>query len=363
LVDKNYLTRHNRDGDTVLVATELGRLTAQLMVSTYVGARLRQVFGMLPLPDDADMAEEALTCVLSVTVPELLDAPVAEANRPAVATAIRARGYSSQLTDTTAVQGLGASGTVQRGDLAWATLLLVARSPQLFAGRHDRRAVAGIPMGTFYPVLEQAPRYLAWLAAQGYLGTVHPWVAIVSADLDRRVRWRTCSPGRGSGRLLWMCEQMATRARAKELVPSMWRSAISRGVRAPDWAAGRPPAHCELDQTAYTALLRERTTAAVLTTRSHDAAITGLAGAAAVAWTGRTHTPVMITRASTEIDYPVIGDEDSDAGTASGAAVFTRRGDHRATGWLAEYRQISEPDEKDGMTAKPARRGLGRVTR
>ncbi|MFD4636158.1 DEAD/DEAH box helicase [Lentzea sp. NPDC058436] len=360
LVEKDYLTRHDRDGR--LVATELGRLTAQLMVSAYVGARLRQVFGMLPLPDDADMAEEALTCVLSVTVPELLDAPVAEANRPAVATAIRARGHSSQLTDTTAVQGLGASGTVQRGDLAWATLLLVARSPQLFAGGHDHRAVAGIPMGTLYPVLEQSPRYLAWLAAQGHLGTVHPWVAIVSADLDRRVRWRGCSPGRGSGRLLWMCEQMATRAHAKELVPGMWRSAIGRGVRAPDWPAGRPPANCELDQAAYTALLRERTTSAVLTARSDGATITGIAGAAAIAWTGRTHTPVTITKASTEISCP-IDDDDPDAGAASGAAVFTRRGDHRATGWLAAYGQIGETPGNDRPAAKPARRGLGRAPR
>ncbi|PWK79478.1 hypothetical protein C8D88_1244 [Lentzea atacamensis] len=157
LVERDYLTQYERDGDTVLTVTELGRLTAQLMVSTYTGARLRQVFGMLPLPDDADMAEEALTCVLSVTVPELLDAPVAEANRSAVATAIRARGRSSRLTDTTAVQGLGSSASVQRGDLAWATLLLVARSPHLFAGNgRDRRAVAGIPIGTLYPVLYEA---------------------------------------------------------------------------------------------------------------------------------------------------------------------------------------------------------------
>ncbi|MFC3893094.1 DEAD/DEAH box helicase [Lentzea rhizosphaerae] len=362
LVEKDYLTQYERDGDSMLRVTELGRLTAQLMVSTYTGARLRQVFGMLPLPDDADMAEEALTCVLSVTVPELLDAPVAEANRPAVATAIRARGRSSRLTDTTAVQGLGSSASVQRGDLAWATLLLVARSPHLFAGNgRDRRAVAGIPMGTLYPVLEQSPRYLAWLAAQGYLGTVHPWVAIVSADLDRRVRWRACTPGRGAGRLLWMCEQMATRAQAKELVPGMWRSALSRGVRAPDWAPGRPPANCELDQAAYTALLRERTSSAVLSPHSQGATISGIAGAAAVAWTGRTHTPVAITRNTTEIDYPVIDDGDPDTGAASGAAVFTRRGDHRATGWLAEYSQITSAAESDDNRKAPTRRGLGRI--
>ncbi|WP_285746488.1 DEAD/DEAH box helicase [Lentzea sp. NBRC 105346] len=364
LVDKDYLTQRERDGDTMLAVTELGRLTAQLMVSTYTGARLRQVLDMLPVPEDADTAEEALTCVLGVSVPELADAPVAEANRPAVATAIRARGRSSRLTDTTAIQGLGSSGSVQRGDLAWAALLLVARSPQLFAGTgRDRRAIAGIPMGTLYPVLEQAPRYLAWLASQGCLGTVHPWVAIVSADLDRRVRWRGCAPGRGAGRLLWMCEQMATRARAKELVPGMWRSAVSRGVRAPDWAPGRPPASCELDQAAYTALLRERTTSAVLTVRSHDVAISGISGAAAVAWTGRTQTPMTITRAITEIDLPTVDDDDDpDVGAPSGAAVFTRRGDYSATGWLAEYGQVTEKSEDPQDPPPVRRRGLGRAT-
>ncbi|MGZ3144395.1 DEAD/DEAH box helicase [Lentzea chajnantorensis] len=357
LVEKDYLVQRG----TTLTVTDLGRLTAQLMVSTYTGARLRQVLGLLPAPEDADTAEEALTCVLGVTVPELADAPVAEANRPAVATAIRARGRTSRITDTTAVQGLGSSANVQRGDLAWAALLLVARSPELFAGR-GRRAVAGIPLGSLHPVLEQAPRYLAWLAAQGHLGTVHPWVAIVSADLDRRVRWRSCTPGRGAGRLLWMCEQMATRAHAKELVPGMWRSAVSRGVRAPDWAPGRPPAHCQLDQASYTALLRERTTSAALTVSAQGVAVTGIAGAAAIAWTGRKRTAVTITRATTEIGYPVVDEGDPDLGAASGAAVFTRRGDHRATGWLAEYDRISPTVESDDEPApKPARRGLGRV--
>lgn len=50
------------------------------------------------------------------------------------------------------------------------------------------RAIAGLPNGTLFPILEQAPRYLGWLAAQGYLGTIHPWIAIVAADLSRRVR-------------------------------------------------------------------------------------------------------------------------------------------------------------------------------
>jgi hypothetical protein len=85
---------------------------------------------------------------------------------------------------------------------------------------------------------------------------------------------------------------------------------------------------------------------------------------AAVAWTGRTHTPATTTRAITEIDYPMIIDAgDPDAGAACGAAVFTRRGDHRATGWLAEYGKIGAAVEHDDKSeARPVRRGLGRIT-
>jgi hypothetical protein len=216
--------------------------------------------------------------------------------------------------------------------------------------------------------MDQAPRYLSWLAAQGVLGTVHPWIAVVAADLDQRVRWRQLAPRRGSGRLLWLCEQMATRARAKDLVPTIWRSAVNSGVRAPDWTPGVPPTGCELDQAGYTALLRDRATSAVVTVRRDDAVLSGIAGAVAVAWRGRDRSPVVITKATTEIDYPLTGqgqpgvDTDGDIGLA----VFTRRGDYRASGWLAAYDRITDPDEdgRDEHVEPPKfRRGLGSPTK
>lgn len=346
LVDEGHLTA---TGDRLDI-TELGRLTARMMVSTHTGHRLRRTLGLLPVPHDPDEAENALSLVLSVAVRDLAGIPVPEPVRPAVATVIKAGGKTSQITHTTSVKGLGSQTTTAPGDLAWAALLLAARSPHLFDGK--RRVAGGIPLATLHPVYEQAPRFLAWLAAQGVLGTVHPWIAVVAADLDHRVRWRSLAPGRGAGRLLWMCEEMATRAHLRDVVPGLWRSAVARGLRAPDWPPGRSPAGCVLDHAGYTALLRERTTNHTLTAHADNATVTGGTGATAVAWRGRTWTTP--TTAAT-VAYPPADDDDP---TETGVAVFTRRGDYRATGWLTAYTAL----DTEGTPPPPARtrRGLGR---
>ncbi|WP_033427310.1 DEAD/DEAH box helicase, partial [Saccharothrix syringae] len=348
LVDEGHLTATGGR----LAITELGRLTARMMVSTHTGHRLRRTLGLLPVPRDPDEAETALSLVLSVAVPDLAGIPVPEPVRPAVATVIKAGGKTSRITSSTSVKGLGSQTTTAPGDLAWAALLLAARSPHLF-DRPGRRVAGGIPLTTLHPVYEQAPRFLAWLAAQGALGTVHPWIAVVAADLDHRVRWRSLAPARGSGRLLWMCEEMATRAHLRTHVPELWRSAVARGVRSPDWPPGRSPAGCVLDHAGYTALMRERTTNYALTAHASGAAVTGGTGAAAVAWRGRARTEP--TTSASTIPYPESDDESPD----TGVAVFTRRGDYRATGWLAAYTAVNPPEEPAPPTTTRPRRGLG----
>ncbi|MBB5953640.1 superfamily II DNA/RNA helicase [Saccharothrix tamanrassetensis] len=352
LVDEGHLTARP---DGALAITDLGRLTARMMVSTHAGHRLRYALRLLPVPPDPDAAEDALTLVLSVAVRDLAAIPVPDQVRPAVATVIKAGGRTSRITHTASVKGLGSQTTTAPGDLARAGLLLATRSPHLFAhARPGRRVAAGIPLSTLYPVFEQAPRYLSWLAAQGVLGTVHPWIAIVAADLDHRLRWRHLAPGRGGGRLLWLCEQMATRARAHDLVPEMWRSAVARGVRSPDWPPGRPPAECELDQAGYTALLRERTTTASLTVHDDHATVAGTVAAVAVTWRGKHHSPPTATKATVDLAFPDAPDEPD-----TGVAVFTRRGDYRATGWLSSYDALTADDPPP--PPKPSRRGLGAV--
>jgi helicase len=117
----------------------------------------------------------------------------------------------------------------------------VARSPRAFAT--PARKIAEIPYASIHPVLEDAQHYLYWIGAQGFLGTMPPWYAIVAADLGRRVRWRRCAPRRGAGRLLWMFEQMATAIYADTAVPDMWQAAGARELTSPDWTTGRRPVH------------------------------------------------------------------------------------------------------------------------
>jgi helicase len=334
LLDNDYLTNVTRpDGAIGIDVTDLGRLTARLMVNTRTGAHLRSALANYPPPHDPDTAEDALIWAVSMLVPDLAYAPVAEPYRPTVAAILKAGGHRDRIHAATAVTGLGAAVSTTPGDLARAALLLVARSPALFA--RPARMIAGVPANTLFPVLEQAPRYLAWLAAQGYLGTVHPWIAIVAADLGRRVRWRRCAPPRGAGRLLWMCEHLATPPQAGELVPRLWKSATARGITAPDWPHGTPPRDSPLTAPDYTILLRDRATSTDLAADIHGVAVSNALGATLVRWTGATTARHPVTR-DESMAYPTPA-SGNPGNLATGAAVFTKRGDYKALGWLAEH--------------------------
>lgn len=340
LLRAGYLARTARpDGrDDGVTVTELGRLTARLMVGTVIGADISTRLRLLPLPENPDVAEDLVISAIAELVPELANAPVAEQDRPAVATILKAGGRAEYVTSTTAVTGLGSARHCAAGDSARAALLLVARSPDLFAGR--RRVVAGMPLATLYPILEQAPRYLHWLGAQGFLATVHPWISIVAADLARRVRWRHCAPRRGAGRLLWMCEQMATPVHAPALVPRMWASAVRGDVADPDWRHTTPPELAQLDDAEYRSLLHERTTPAEITVDAEHATVDHLVAGTVVAWTGARYEMTAVVGRTTAA-YP--GLEEAQPGDLTGAAVFTRRGDYRATDWLAAYHTTQLP--------------------
>src|SRR5262249_47887750 len=166
------------------------------------------------------------------------------------------------------------------------------------------RVIAGIPASLMYPIWETTPRYLRWLAGQGHLGAIHPWVAIVAADLSRRIRWRHLAPRRGAGRLLWMCEQMATPLHAADAVPTRYAAATGKGIPAPDWTASARPTGCRLDAAGYTTLLRDRATGTHLTRGPEGVKATAPPGATVTAWTG---TTVARDRSSGEphaITYP-----------------------------------------------------------
>ncbi|RLK24837.1 helicase [Micromonospora sp. M71_S20] len=316
--------------ETLLAPTDLGQLTARLMVPATVCDHLRRTLNDLPVPASAAEAERALIRTVATLVPKLAQVAVPEEARNAVAGII-----NSGVVPTGPPAEPAAAATnlpePQRGDLAQAALLAVANAPELFG--ESVTTIAGMPYAAIYPILEDAPRYLHWLASQGLLGTVHPWVAVVAGDLGRRVRWRRCRPPRGAGRLLWICELMATPVHLADAVPELWHAAVGNGHTAPDWPPGRPPRACRLPESAYRQLLYERATGCAIAVSGRDVVATGPSGAVVTVWAGRTHRAEPIRRGTAGTTFPP-GDGDL------GVVVFTWRGDHRATGWLGEYREI-----------------------
>ncbi|MET9379240.1 DEAD/DEAH box helicase [Streptomyces sp. NPDC002992] len=275
-------------GDGRWEPTALGKPTSRFMVDTDPARALSEALGRAPVPGSPEDAEDLLAALLSTQLPVLEQAPFTDRARRALLQVLRGGGRAdADARDEPADE----EAKPVAGDLARAVLLLIAHSPHLFRGRSGY--VLGIPVESMTNVLEEARRYLAWLGAQGPLGTVSPWVGVVASDLAQRIRWRALGPTRGAGRLLWMCERMATAPLAPHLVPRLWRAARDRGIASPDWPGTTPPRDCALPPDQYRALLAERAT----------------------------HTT-----------------PDPEA-EGCGAVVFTR-GDRKASGWLAVYNEI-----------------------
>jgi ATP-dependent DNA helicase len=338
LAAAGYLTvAEQPSGDADLTPTELGVLTTRLMVSSEVGLVIRSALADAAVPADPQTAEDILLDLLATAVPELADAPVADDLRPAVARLLQAGGRLDRLgaTRTFTRGGLGIQTPLTPGDLAKAALKLAAHNPTAF--RTPARAIAGIPTAIMYPIWENAPRsYLHWLAGQGHLTTVHPWVAIVAGDLGRRIRWRHLGPRRGAGRLLWMCEQMATPLHATDRVPDLFKAATRRGITGPDWTASARPTGCQLDVGAYTTLLRDRATGTHLAPGAGEVTVAAPPGMTIITWAGTTLAQHRSSGDRQTIAYPPRHDEPA----PTGAAVFSRRGDFTATGWLTAYHHI-----------------------
>nr|WP_239375561.1 DEAD/DEAH box helicase [Frankia sp. Cj5] len=359
LVEGGYLALvAEPDVGTVLRVTELGTLTTRFMVPVKIGMRLRSLLAEADRrPHDPEDAERLLGLAISVSVPQFAEAPVTDDLRPRVARLLRARGYLELVDAPGGALGLVPSTAAAPGDLAQVAIALVANSPRAFS--RPARRIAGLPSSVLLPILSEMPRYFAWLAAQGELATVAPWVAVIAGDLGRRIRWRQLAPTRGAGRLLWMCEQMATPLRAERIVPLLFTAAREHGVTAPDWPVGRAPAQCQLDAQEYVALLRDRATDSLVTEADDRVKVTTPNGTAAVVWAGDQHIAVG-SPAGQWMSYPGTGESGPGSANGSGAAkgsagyareahapalergvsVFSWRGDHLSTGWLSSYNGI-----------------------
>jgi helicase len=83
-----------------------------------------------------------------------------------------------------------------------------------------------------------------------------------------------------------------------------------------------------LDEPGYRALLRERGGACSITVTEDEVRATGPVGSVLATWTGTQHTRTPIRTGVARAVRPA---------APGGAAVFTWRGDHLATGWLSAY--------------------------
>ncbi|WP_258045179.1 DEAD/DEAH box helicase [Streptomyces sp. SM11] len=327
------------DGDR-LEPSALGRLTSRFMVDATLAADLATASRQVPVPEDPLTAEQLLAALLSTRLPVLEQAPFTERAKTALRRVLRETGHADDEPDDARGPAPSDDPTPgddtrrpQAGDLARAVLLLAATRPGLFRGRPAY--VLGIPVDSMTGILEEAQRYLAWLGAQGSLGTVHPWVAVVAGDLSLRIRWRTLGAPRGAGRLLWMCERMATAPLAPGLVPRMWNAARARGIDAPDWNGTTRPSDCVISQDHYRALLAERATGTRMALQDGEARVWAPPGAVIRLWNGASTTLHIGDGEETTLLLPPADPADASAG-CRGAAVFTR-GDRLAAGWLGEY--------------------------
>ncbi|PVC90360.1 DEAD/DEAH box helicase [Streptomyces sp. CS131] len=324
-----------------LEPSALGRLTSRFMVDAVLADDLATALRRAPVPDDPLAAEDLLAELLSTCLPVLEQAPFTERAKAALRAALRETGRAAAEEPDTpwgpARDEAPASAEDEQGpragDLARAVLLLGAHRPALFRGRPAY--VLGIPVDSMTGILEEAQRYLAWLGAQGPLGTVHPWVAVVAADLSLRIRWRTLGAGRGAGRLLWMCERMATAPLAPGLVPRMWKAARARGIDAPDWNGTTPPGDCAISRDGYRALLAERVTGTRIALQGEEVRVWAPPGTAIHLWSGAATTLHIADGEETTLLLPPAGPAGAGDG-CRGAAVFTR-GDRLASGWLEAY--------------------------
>ncbi|MFJ1796641.1 DEAD/DEAH box helicase [Kitasatospora griseola] len=195
------------------------------------------------------------------------------------------------------------------------------------------------------PTLEQAP-FTDRAKAELYnvlrtLGQPDP--ADTDADQDEADEWQPVAgdlaPTRGAGRLLWVCEQIATPAHTPTIVPAMWKAARTRGIDAPDWPGTTPPTRCRLAPADYRTLLTIRTTGTTITLHPDHATVHAPRGATAITWNGTTRTRHTTTGSPTDLSYPPPAPDDPSAGR-TGAAVFTR-GDRSGVGWMKAYSRVS----------------------
>lgn len=207
-------------------ATRLGAITSKMMVDVKDAASLLSAVSRTPAPNGAFAAETALFEMLVHGVYDFdnaQDAPGGDQSRH-LREILIAEGIQSRIGEQTTNNRDKLPGR----EVVRAGLMLLARSPQTFASH--ARTVAGVNRALFNPAVYDSPRYLAWLAALGPLGSIPSWVSVVAADLGQRITHHRLRPRRGDGRFLYAATKLALGGSS---VGKLWEEARMIGGHSP----------------------------------------------------------------------------------------------------------------------------------
>ncbi|QHN29109.1 DEAD/DEAH box helicase [Gordonia amarae] len=204
------------DQNGTLTITDLGKLTARLMIGVSAACGILDGLGALGFPTQALEAENQVLALIVNSVPAIQDLP------------INARIYEDWVSQTLNGCGHGLGVHIGHNDdnfksrFAAAVAVAALREP----GRLSVPRTSKMSRGELVRTVDVLPRYLAWLNALGELGE-SPWAPAVAGDLGRRLEWWNLEPRptRGSGRLLWLLEQLLDPEHRERRMGELWARA------------------------------------------------------------------------------------------------------------------------------------------
>lgn len=287
--------------------TRLGGVTSKMMVNVKDAASLLSSITRTPMPNGAFAAETSLFEMLVSGVyafENAQDSPGGETSRH-LRDVLIAEGMQSRIGEQTS----NSRDKLPGREVVRAGLMLLARSPQAFLSQG--RTVAGVSRAMFNPAVYDSPRYLAWLAALGPLGSIPAWVSVVSADLGQRITHYRLRPHRGDGRFLHAATRLSANGTS---VSKLWEEARVIG--------GHSPARW-LKQTTIGGNRASNLASAVVSISNEDG----------------THRPSQgASLFEPQKGQPYWGRVPSAKGSRSPVvAAFGPHGDWCGTGWLEEF--------------------------
>ena len=214
--------------DGRLAPTEIGMLTSRLMIDVESAGGLLRTVAELPVPATAEEAEELVLQTVATAVTSLRERPVNERTYT---------DYVGELLSGWSPRVIARAGEWFGARVCMAAAQIVLRTP----ARARENPPVGVSMAELRRAAEDMPRYLAWVAALGYVDA-STWAPAVAGDLSRRLTWWHLAPHpeRGAGRLLWLLERTLEPQHHRDRMQDLWRRARAAGFSSPDGINARP---------------------------------------------------------------------------------------------------------------------------